>query len=157
MQERSDALAFRYGALIGAAGGVLGLLLVIMITVAKGDPGVALAGCVGFLAGFALLFEAGHITAKQTGTVGSGTLAGATAGLLMGIGLGMLSLIEEIRSGKLHSLGQMGIILGILLTLLFFGALFAGIGAGVGALGSLVGQAGFRRARRNEMAVTDSN
>lgn len=157
MRERSDAIAFRYGAIIGMAVGGLGLLLTILITAFKGDPGVLLAGCVGFLAGFALLFEAGHVTAKQTGMVSSGALAGATAGFLLGIGLSMLSLIQVIRSGKLHSLGQIGIILGVLLTLLFFGALFAGIGAGLGALGSLVGQAGFRQAHSRDVAVTDGD
>lgn len=73
MQERSDVLAFRYGAIIGAIGGGLGLLIVILITAFKNDPGVLFAGCVGFVAGVALLFEAGHTTAKQTGTVGSGS------------------------------------------------------------------------------------
>lgn len=157
MQKRLDALAFRYGAIIGAVGGGLDLLLVILITTFKGDPGVLLAGCVGFLASFALLFEAEHITAGQTGMVSSGTLAGATAGFLIGIELSMLPLIQEIQSGKLHSLGRVGLILGVLLTLLFFGTLFSGIGAGLGTLGSLVGQAGFRRSRSRDVARGDSN
>ncbi len=146
MQERSDVLAFRYGAIIGAVNGVLGLTFVVVNTLVKHDPGVMLVGCVTFIASFALFVEAGHITAKQTGTVGSGVLAGATAGFLMGVGMSIPSLIQDIRSGTLHSLGQVGTILGVF-TMLFFGALFAGIGASLGALGSLVGQASFRRAR----------
>ena len=145
MQIRADAVAFRYGAIIGGACGALGLLIVIVMTTLKGDPGIALAGCVGFLAGFALLFEAGHVTAKQTGTLSSGALAGAVAGFLLGTGLSILSLLQDIRSSKLHSLGLIELILVMFLTLLFFGALFAGAGAGLGVLGSLVGRAGFAR------------
>lgn len=157
MQDRSDALAFRYGAIIGVIGGGLCLLIVILIAAFKNDPGALFAGCVGFVAGCALLFEAGHITAKQTGTVSSGALAGATAGFLMGMGFSMLSLIQQIRSGKLHSLGQIGLILGIVVALLFDSALVAGIGGGLGALGSLVGQTGFWRGGSRDVTLTDGN
>lgn len=160
MQDRSDTIAFRYGAIIGVIGGGLCLLIVILITAFKNDPGVLLVGCVGFVAGIALLFEAGHITAMQTGTVSSGALAGATAGFLMGMGLSILSLIQQIQSGKLqslHSLGPSGFTLGIVVALLFNGALVAGLGAGLGALGSLVGQAGFRQGRTRDVALPDGH
>lgn len=104
--------------------------------------------CLFFLVMLALFFLAGMFTARQTGTVGSGTLSGVIAGLFGGVVAGIASaiLLFTRESNLLPDTtstvpnGQAIVVIGAIFGIILSIALYAGLGAGVAALGALAGR-----------------
>jgi hypothetical protein len=111
-----------------------------------------LTGCALDLVYLALFFVAGILTARQTGSVGSGALAGLFAGgvgaLLSGVVSVTLAVVfprtfsdyVEIQTTVTAALAS--IVIGSVVGLV----IWSGLGAGLGALGALIGQSQFRAA-----------
>ncbi len=107
-------------------------------------------GCGIFIVDIALMFVAGMLTARTTGSVGAGSLTGLVAGLagaLVGSGVGLVLVLTviapqiQVPEGSSFTQSQIqGIIIGGAIFGLVGGLLLdSGIGAGMGALGGLVG------------------
>lgn len=119
------------------------------VNVTNSGP-TALLGCVLFLATLALTFLVGLMTARGTGKVGSGSLAGLVAGIfgsLIGSIVSIVILVLFVAPG-LQSPDEVSISTTQVQTLFavvtigaaFLGLLLdAGLGAGMGALGGLIG------------------
>ena len=124
-----------------------------------------LLGCLFFLVYLALFFVAGMMTARQTGTVGSGAIAGLIAGLVGGIVGGILGVIivivrpPDVSSAAGSTLSpselQTAIIIGAIVGVIVVLLLEAGLGAGLGALGALVGR-GQYQSQHPAVAYQDS-
>jgi hypothetical protein len=107
-----------------------------------------LLGCLFFLVNLALLFLAGMLTARQTGTVGTGTISGLVAGIIGGLVGGLIGILlvavapsSTYSNSGLDSSQVQSIVLSVGLLAAIFGTLFyAGLGAGLGALGALAGR-----------------
>lgn len=116
-----------------------------------------LLGCAIYLVDLALLFVAGMLTARKTGSVGAASLTGLVAGIigaLIGSGIALV-LIMTVIAPQIHvpadssiSQSQMqaiiigGAIFGVVIALIVDG----GFGAGIGALGGLVGRNTYQQA-----------
>lgn len=114
-------------------------------------------GCGIFIVDLALMFVAGMLTARATGSVGAGSLTGLVAGLvgaLVGSGIGIVLIITvitpqiQIPTGSPFTQSQMqGIIIGGAILGLVGGLILdSGFGAGMGALGGVVGSNSYERA-----------
>ena len=173
--QRMSIPTIRNGLLFGAVLGALGLGNTIVqwltgayhaiahtvngfTSVTVSDTGAsALLGCAVFLAVLALTFLAGILTAKATGRVGSGALAGLLAGsfgALVGGVSGLAVIVafvapslqapadSSMTQGQVQALligtSTVGVIVGLLLD--------GGFGAGMGALGGLIGAHQYRQA-----------
>lgn len=130
---------------------------------ANADPFASLvrpSALIGYGAGlveWALYFIAGMLTARKTGTVGSGALTGLVAavfGALVGGAISVALVItviapqiqvpatSAITQSQLTAIIIGGAILGLVVGSVFGGA----IGAGLGALGGLVGRSSYQKA-----------
>ncbi len=154
--------AVRYGLIFGAVIAAIGiastLLQAVMGTAAlisatgtltRTGAVTTLLGCVLFLVYLGLYFVAGMLTARRTGTVGSGAVAGLIAGALGGTIGGGVSLIIKLANPAPAALSQSGVsgsvfMIGVIIGVIFGIALDIGLGAGLGALGALAGRGQFR-------------
>jgi hypothetical protein len=120
-------------------------------------PGTSLIGCGIFLVNLALIFVAGMLTARATGSVGAASLTGLVAGLLGAVISGVVGaiLIITVIAPQIHIPSDSGIsqsqTQGIFIAAAIGGAVLAllidgGVGAGVAALGGLVGRSSYDKA-----------
>ena len=121
----------------------------------------ALMGCAIFLGALALTFVAGMLTARRTGGVGGGSLAGLVAGAFGALLGGGASLIVTITleapgiqspmgSGMTQSQMQ-GMLIGAQVFGLVAGLFqYGAFGAGAGALGGLVGKNSYEKAHPSQ-------
>ena len=120
-------------------------------------PGTSLLGCGIFLAELALIFIAGMLTARATGSVGGASLTGLVAGLFGAVISGVVGAIVIITlvAPQIQIPADSGIsqsqIQTILIGVAIGGAVLAvlidgGVGAGVAALGGLVGRSSYEKA-----------
>lgn len=141
----------------GAIGGViLGVVGIPVSLLSLGLVGT-LINLVVWLVGF---FVIGMLAARQTGRVGTGSLAGLVTGLISGVISALFGVIEilanssqitnainqaqqnaqqqgqTISSSELHTIVVVGVIIGLVISVAFE----LGLGAGIGALGGLVGR-----------------
>jgi hypothetical protein len=96
--DRTDKLALRYGLRFGMATAPVGVGLGVVAGLRATD--LVLPACAPFLAMLYLPGEAGHWTARRTGTIGSGALAGTIAGGCVGVGISVAGLV--IYAGMSH-------------------------------------------------------
>ena len=126
------------------------------LNVTDSGGGTFLLGCVVFLVMLALTFVAGLLTARRTGKVGSGALAGlitSVVGALIGaiahfvVIMVLVASDFQVRADVQMTPGQASLlIIGITVGGSILGLLLnAGFGAGMGALGGLVGANGYRK------------
>jgi cytochrome c biogenesis protein CcdA len=145
MPRQSDAVAARYGAGWGLAAAFLGGgagASAAFLHVHKTDY-VALLPCCLFGIFLAwVLSVPGHETARRTGSVGSGTLAGALAGGLGSVGytLGSDVTLAVLQHDSSRFLAAY--IIGGSLGLILNGCIFAGLGAICSLIGAAIGRAG---------------
>jgi hypothetical protein len=120
-------------------------------------PSTTLLGCGVFLVNLALIFVAGMLTARATGSVGAASLTGLVAGLLGAVVGGVVSaiLVVTVIAPQIQIPSDSGIsqsqIQGIFIAAAIGGAILgllidAGVGAGVAALGGLVGRGSYEKA-----------
>src|SRR5215469_4947625 len=168
--QTSGNPALRWGLICGGATGLLAAIsgIVQLAQLASGESALRLqaAGfsllftCVFFLVDLALFFVAGMMTARQTGTVGTGTMAGLIAGLGVGIVGAVFAVISVVAAkpgtytagfptGTGPQLSQSFIVTASILSSIIRVLLFAGLGAGLGALGALAGRDASPAARAN--------
>jgi hypothetical protein len=152
-------------ALLGAAGTVGEGLLPGSFITGPTTPGQALsaaeiallASCGGYLLYLALVFAAGVMTARQTGSVGSGALAGLLAGGVSALVTGAVAVILALvfrhtpfslgaTSARHASDTFIVSVISALISAIAGLLIWSGLGAGLGALGALVGQRQFRAA-----------
>lgn len=156
MQAQGGNPAVRNGFLFGIIIAVLGIInsVVSYFTTPTSSSATTpnafgLLGCLFFLVYLALFFVAGMMTARQTGTVGSGAITGLIAGLVGGVVSGIVGVVvvvirppvvdtagTNLTQSELQTAIIIGAIVGVVLVLL----VEAGLGAGLGALGALVGR-----------------
>jgi hypothetical protein len=154
MSVSNERAPVRYGLIIGAACAFCGLGCVLLGSIAEGggsvDRGWSLAACIVFLIFLWLMGEAGYISARQTGRTESGIIAGAIAGLLGGIGLGLLSpLMARQAPSFQHPRGSavFGDVVAILIVMVLIGLMGAGTGVVLGALGASIGKSRYHAAQ----------
>jgi hypothetical protein len=147
------AFIWKWGAVAGAALGVLQILLSLL------SLGLlrTLIDVIIWLVGF---FALGLFASRHTGKVKTGTLVGLVTGLiagLIGVLFGVIQIAangpqitqainqaaqsaqqqgQNLSSSALHTIAIVGIVIGLLFTV----AVELGLGAGIGALGGLVGR-----------------
>ncbi len=157
--QASGNPAVRWGVICGLGIGALSAISSGIQLFSLSSPDLARPGavsgislsfsCLVFLADLALLFLAGMLTARQTGTVGSGTISGLVAGILGGIVGGIFGLVVLLLSKTSASLTDLGggtagaqtLVIGAgIVGVIFRTAFYAGLGAGLGALGALAGR-----------------
>ena len=121
------------------------------------NGGTTLLGCAIYLVDLGLLFVAGMLTARKTGSVGAASLTGLVAGIigaLVGSGIALV-LIMTVIAPQLQVPADSSISQTQLQTIIIGGAIFAivialivdgGFGAGLGALGGLVGRNAYEKA-----------
>lgn len=172
--QRTGSHVFRNGLIFGAVLGLFGVgnTLIQWITGSyqlagrstenfssvslNNTGGSSILGCLVFLAMLALTFIAGALTARGTGQVGSGTLAGLLAGVFGGLIGGIASVLVmafliapglEIPAGASWTPPQARGFAIVITAGVSFLVLLAemGFGAGMGALGGLVGSSGKRK------------
>ncbi len=118
----------------------------------------ALLGCVGFLALLALTFLVGMLTARSTGKVGSGAIAGLLTGVLgalVGSAANLVVIVATVApnlqapaGSPMTQAGVQALLIGTTIGgAIFELVLYGGFGAGVGALGGLLGANSSRQAR----------
>lgn len=112
------------------------------------DGGMRLTLSVLVLGLGALLTEAGHFAARQTGRIGIGALAGGIAGFCGAVPFSLTIVIATRLRNPAAYANVIGWIAGALLGLFLIGSCLFGLGLGLGALGALIGRAQFRRAHR---------
>jgi hypothetical protein len=121
----------------------------------RSSPVTLLASCGVFIVELGLYFAAGWLTARETGTIGSGLVGGIITALFGELVAGALGLVilfafelPALSDSSVFSSGQEqniligGAVVGIILGLI----LGVGLGAGLGALGALLGRAQFLQA-----------
>jgi hypothetical protein len=111
-------------------------------------------GCVSFLIQLGLLFAAGMMTARISGSVGGASWTGMVAGLIGGffgsfatLFIFYLLIMPSIRIPAGVNITtdelQSAILLDLIIVAVFSIVIDGGVGAGVAALGGLVGRAGY--------------
>ncbi len=172
-QPSARGLIFRNGIIFGAIIAAIALANVfinwqlgsynILAQAGTGTPtttlngGTTLLGCAVYLVDLGLLFVAGILTARKTGSVGAASLTGLVAGLigaLVGSGIALVLIMtviapqiqvpadSPISQNQLQTIIIGGAVLGIVIALIVDG----GFGAGIGALGGLVGRNTYQQA-----------
>ncbi len=140
----------RYGLSFGGITG--GVLLILGVVGEYGlshhivDGGIRLTLWVLVLGLGALLTEAGHFAARQTGRIGVGAIAGGIAGFCGAVPLSLVIVIAARLRNPAAYPSLIGLIAGVLLAIFLIGSCLLGLGLGLGARGSLIGRAQFRRA-----------
>ncbi len=160
MQTRTGNPAIRNGLIFGIIIAVLGVGNTALSYATRDTTaaGLGLVGILAFIIDLALFFVAGMMTARATGTVGSGAVSGLVAGLIGGLIGGIVAVIflltnplpissinsagSGLSESDLRNIVIVGGIIGLVLGLL----LDAGLGAGLGALGALVGRGQYQSA-----------
>lgn len=146
--QRAEPGPVKVGLVIGVAGAVFALILDALILVVRQAPsqGLACGGCVAFLAILALCVEAGNMAAAAAGRVSDGIIAGLIAGGLAGVGFGLLSPLLEVLNGRIGR-APVGVVTGALVIIALAACTMAGLGAVLGALGGLIGQSRYAKAK----------
>ena len=152
--QRAGPSAIKAGLVVGSAGAIFALTLDSLIVVVRQAPsqGLACGGCVAFLAILALCVEAGNVAVAGSGRVSDGTIAGLIAGGLAGIGLGLLSPVLEIVNGRIVR-APIGVVIVGIIVIALAACMMAGLGAALGALGGLIGQSRYAKAKRSSSAA----
>lgn len=147
----SDSLAVRYGMRFGIALALLGACTGATIELLNAQTIPEVAGvpcCVFVIFIFWVLGEAGHWTAERTGTIGSGTLAGAIAGGLGGVSSSVALYVVKFVVQPPH-VSSVALALGLIIAIIFGTAsdvcIFAGLGAACGAFGASIGKAKYEK------------
>jgi hypothetical protein len=169
--ENTRGAIVRWGLLFGGIMALLGSTAAIVTILLEGslasDPSSVraftavtlvsgLVSCGLNVVYLALFFVAGILTARRTGNVRSGALAGLLAGGLGGLINGAVAVTLLFLSPALFPSGStLGIPIApaathipvwIVITAIVGLVIWCGVGAGLGALGALVGQSQFRAA-----------
>ena len=144
---------FLFGLIFGLGLGVAQIVLEIVVVSSKASGGLFWLGAFVWLA---IFFVVGILSAKRSGKVSTGTIAGLWAGtfgglislilneVLIFIGLSFFSgQLQQSTANADVSTQQVttAIVTVVTILFLFLWALAVGLGAGLGALGGLVGQA----------------
>lgn len=171
-QPSTSSLVWRNGFIYGAIIAVIGVATALLnwqmgaydatVQAAAGtSPSISgastLIGCGVDLVYLAILFVAGMMTARKTGSVGAASLTGLVAGLVgavVGSGIGLILVMTVIApqiqlpadSPLTQSQMQAILIGGAVLGIVFALVLEGGFGAGVAALGGLVGRNTYQQA-----------
>lgn len=145
MPRHSDAVAARYGVGWGLAAAFLGGgagVSAAFIHANKSDYIALLPCCVFGIFLAWVLSVPGHETARRTGTIGSGTLAGALAGGLGSVGFTLGSAVTiavlQLDSSRFLAVYIIGGGIGLILN----ACIFAGLGAICSLVGAAIGRAG---------------
>lgn len=117
-----------------------------------------LVGLVIFVVNIILYLMSGRSAAKQTGTVGSGAVAGLITGIIGGIVGAVLSIgfnaaglsTSPSNTAALGASTLVAVAIGAAIVGL---AIDAGIGAGLGALGGLMGRSAYQKANAATMPM----
>ena len=153
--------AFKYALMIGGGLGVIGALNALLALTPMGLAVRGLVGILIFLVALAGFLVTGMLTARQTGTVGSGAISGLLAGIIYAVIAYVVNAVvvildpSAITSALNTALGPSGaanpplptqqlVLISAVVDVVCGGLLLAGIGAGMGALGGLIGQSQYR-------------
>ena len=152
--QRIAPSVFRWGAIFGLVIAVLGIGNALLQSFARSmgpsGNGFGLVSCVLFFAVLGLLFEAGHMAARETGRLAAGTWAGIIAGAIPAFVLGIVVTFqvvsEQLNKNQLtNSAEAVGTAIGVLIVVAGLVLVAGAVGAGLGVLGALLGRSSYRK------------